>query len=235
MFFLSRRFALFFCLVAVTFLIFSSVARAHVGSGGNCSACHGSDTPDQAKILASKLFKNDANRKDTGQPDLTALPVFDVLAGAAVDLQLLVNPTTDPFGVNLSGRITDPANRYGTISLVSGNVAGSLLDANNKLIFSLDSAWTTKPSSGTNPKWYTEGPFNSGTATAQTFTYHMLVDASTPSDYYQLTFTAAGGAEDWADTGAFYIHVLPTVPEPSTFVLLAGAIIGLMVWRKKKG
>ncbi|MCC6123852.1 MAG: PEP-CTERM sorting domain-containing protein [Pirellulales bacterium] len=229
----SRWFALFSCLVAALLLGLPDAVYAHVGSGGNCAACHGSDQPNASQILASKAFQNPNPRKDTGASDTAPLPVFEVVAGETVDLKELVKATGDEYGVALVGRITDPANRYGTISLVSGNVSGSLNDAGNKLVFTTDSAWVTKPSSGTNPKWYTQGAF-AGAATDQTFTYRMAVGASTPPDYYPLTFATAGGAEDWSDMQSFYLCVLAPVPEPSTIALLGFAAVGLIVWRRGK-
>jgi hypothetical protein len=202
----------------------SNTAQAHTGSGGNCAACHGSAKSDAAQILAPKTYQG--------------LPMFEVTAGNTVDLTEVTHPTTDPFAVALGGQITNipvvtdnPPTRYSTISLVSGNVSGSV-DGTHKLIFTTDAAWTTKGT--THPNWYTVGPFNSGTATDQTSIYHMAVDASTPEDYYPLTFTTAGGAEDWADPEAFYLHVLAPVPEPSTFALFGLATIGLLIWRRKR-
>jgi hypothetical protein len=239
----SRWLALFSCLVAALLLGLPDAVYAHVGSGGNCAACHGNDQPNASQILAAKAFQNLAPRKDTGVPDAAPLPVFEVTAGdpLGVDLKELVKPTGDDYGVALGGRITNipvatdvPPTRYSTISLVSGNVSGSLNDSANKLFFTLDSTWATKPTSGTNPKWYTKGAFIGGTTTDQTYIYHMVVDASTKPDYYPLTFTTAGGPEDWSDPQAFYLHVLAPVPEPSMVALLGFAAVGLIVWRRWK-
>jgi hypothetical protein len=241
----SRWFVLFSCLAAAFLLGVPDAVYAHIGSGGNCAACHGNDRPNASQILSAKTFKNDANRKDTNAPDLDLLPVFEVTAGdpLGVDLQELVKATTDLYAVALGGRITNipvptdnPTTRHSVIPLISGSVSGSLNNFDNKLVFTLDPvSWATKPT-GAN-KYYTQGEF-AGTETDQTFTYHMVVSASTPSDYYPLTFTTAGGpdgaAMDWSDPQAFYLHVLSPVPEPSAFALLGFAVAGLFVWRRWK-
>jgi hypothetical protein len=216
----SRWFAVFSCLTAASLLSFPEVVQAHPGSGGNCANCHGNNQPTASQILAALAFQN--------------APMFEVKAGEAIDLKEVVHPTTDPFAVALTGLISNAASSTGTVSLVSGNVSG-VNNTLDKLVFTLDPTWTTKPTSGTNPKYYTQGSFSSGTASDQTFTYHMAVGASTPSDYYQLTFTTAGGAEDWSNPLPFYLHVLPAVPEPSTLVLLGMCSFAIIVsWRRKR-
>ena len=196
-------------------------ALAHVTSGSNCAACHLNEDTTKAEVQAPGTY--------------LGLPMFEVTAGGTISLNELVNPTGgDDFGVALSGKITDAGNRIGTQTLLpTGSVTG-LNNAANLLKFTADSSWTarTRTSGTTTVQWYTIG--GEGYQTSGLKSFNMSVDATTPSDYYQLSFATAGGAEDWSDAESFYVHVVDAVPEPSTLLIMGFGAVGLLVWRRRK-
>lgn len=209
---------LFFSLLAVAaYVTAPQLGVASPSSGSNCAACHSNVDDSKSAIQAPGTH--------------LGLASYDVVAGSSVALQLLVNNTGgDPFGVALSGGVTNSTNRTGTVTLLpTGSITG-VNNSSNLLKFGLDSAWTTRTRNGI--QWYTIGALNASQAGLKT--YNMAVDATTPSDYYLLTFQAGGGTEDWADPQAFYVHVTEAVPEPSTLALMGFGAVGLVLWRRRK-
>jgi hypothetical protein len=242
----SRWFAVFCFLAGAVLLSRPVVVQAHPSLGSNCAACHGNNQPGNGQVTATGSFAI-ALRKDGGT-NTNALPTFDVVAGSTIPVALtdLVNSNGDNFGVALAGRVIGTT-KTSTVPLLSGNPVGALNSNLNTLKFTTDSTWITRSiAAGVSQgipfpatTYYTlPGDLGSNgdhsPAAGTTYTYNMKIDATTPPDYYALTFATGGGPEDWSSMQEFYIHVLPAapVPEPGAIVLLGCGAIGLLVWRR---
>jgi hypothetical protein len=132
--------------------------------------------------------------------------------------------------VTLGVNVTTATSSY-TVSLYDFYKGGQKIDENNTLVYAdaneATNAWTSRTASDQAPigqQYYTK----SGSGAGVTYTFDLLVDASTPRDVYQLSF---GIGRSSADSQAFYLNV---VPEPTAVALAGLGLLGLIPCRRRR-
>jgi hypothetical protein len=222
-------------LAATMSLIVADQASARPQFGTNCASCHVLPPPN-ASAPDAVGFDTSFNPDETltGKPDRGIRPVYDVMPGQSVDLEMLVN-----FLVTIAPQ------RY-AVSLRNTHDTGVVIGGN--LVFTADTDWTHQtgtviPSPAT--PYYTipagavaPSPASvtwvNGTPVSYVFT--MTVDMATLPDYYYMEFVVggrtltAGPAQLFNGVEGFYLHVLP---EPSSLMLLGLGATALLARRRR--
>lgn len=181
-------------------LLMASPALAHVTSNYACTNCHGSGESGHQTVNTALVTSAATD------PGVTAgLPKFKVFKGATAALSLTINNGSDQYGPVIGG-------------WTSATTDTGVLNAANILTFTADSSWNPRTSGGF---FATKGPSSFSSTT--NVTYNMAVSASTPADYYLMTFKTTGVAADmWTQSQNFYLQVME-IPEP-----LAVGSLGLL-------
>jgi hypothetical protein len=163
-------------------------------SARNCANCH-TRSYDAGTVTGF----TGASLDPDGAGPLIARKYFDVLPGGTVALSFTVsnNNGGDTYGVDLL--------QLGFAAI--GNPTHFLIPTP----FTPPAGWTAGRGTLTNRDYYT----TSLSSTLGTKTFNLTVDAAVVPDIYTLIFNAAGGPEDWSDTGEqFYLRVLAANLDP---------------------
>ena len=200
---LEKKFVLLAVLVSICSLgLTNSVVQARPsysrGTGNSCSAsfCHSSVTGRME--VANEDAVNDLGQQLDGS---TRGPVktFVVNAGSTATLSVTVLNGADKYAAQLKRLET----------------GGQLNGVNNQLGWNEANApaniWTRQED--TNPPYFTKDAGNddgiSWGGQAITYNFDLLVDASTPADFYDLAFVVSGkDGPKWTQEEHFYLQVL---------------------------
>jgi len=179
----------------------------------NCNDCHFGGPADVGvpEVVGFDAMA-DPDETLTGAVDRGLLKVFTAAPGETVDLSVLID-----FGDATGTRFAAELKRMELAGVVNGGT----------LTFDADADWffqTGTEFPDLSAPYYTI-PEDSGMSftAAQTFTFSMLVGASTTPDYYDLEFAVAGQPGFHYNDEHFYLHV---TPEPAAIGLL---LLGLGV------
>ncbi len=206
--------------VAMIELAVTTVASAFPNYSRNCSDCHTS-APPAAGTPEVVGFDGFADPIETtpGATDRGLLKVFTVSPGDTVDLSVRVD-----LGAAQGTVFAVELKRPEVPGVVNGGQLSYLADAN---WFMQTGVVDNNPSA----PYYTI-PELSGQLYVQpeVFTFSMLVDPSTPPDFYDLEFAMAGQPDFFYGDEHFYLEV---VPEPGVcgLVLLGSSVL---LWRRRR-
>jgi hypothetical protein len=192
-------------------------------TGNDCTVCHSNSLTGRMTVVDEDSITDLGTQLDGTMPG--PLKTFEVMPGSIVPLSVRVLDGSDKFAVQLKRLET----------------GGQLVDLSDFLVWSeandAGNVWTLQEVS--NPPYFTkDGGNNTGIVFTEptTYVFDLMVDASTPPDYYDLEFMAAGKSSAdslWSQGEHFYVEVLP---EPGAALQAAAALgIAAALARRRAG
>ncbi len=201
--------------------------------GANCSTsgCHTNFTSSNRLKLNTSTTLAVNPRLDGGST--ASLPSYNTAPGQTVAITLSLDTTNGAFvfGANYAFAITGTGTS--PISLSATTVRGIKNSTSNTLPFATSyTGWTKQ---GTNPIYFTTGPFPYDGSTNLSATFTFAVNVSTPPDVYTLTARVSGlESNTWTQSKEFLLNVT-AIPEPGVLPLVGFGIVCLAAWQRRQG
>ena len=201
--------------LAAGFLMFAAVSptQARPFFSSDCTQCHTPESGHMEVVDFDDEIGLDA-RLDGGTSD--PLKTYTVAPGDTVSLTV---------------NVIDGANKYAVA--VSGlDGTGVLNSISNVLDVVPDPDWVSQgggtyyTSSANGTEW---------TGEATKWTFDLLVNDTTPEDFYAVELRVSGKGSQWTQGEEVYLQVASMIPEPATWVMLSGltAMCLMGLWRRR--
>jgi hypothetical protein len=214
--------------VWIGLLAAAGVAEANpsfaTNTNNDCSVCHSNSLTGRMSVVDEDSINDLGTQLDGTMPG--PLKTFEVMPGSIVPLSVRVLDGSDKFAVQLKRLET----------------GGQLVDMSDFLVWSeandAGNVWTLQEVN--NPPYFTKDAGNNQGITftePTTYVFDLMVDASTPHDFYDLEFMVAGKSSAdslWSQGEHFYVEVLPE-PAAALQAIAALGIVAALARRRRAG